>query len=576
MLKQNKQKRKEFQKQLFKANRLRSCSVMVLSVLGFAVNILISLLIKTLADYITGENDYALWQIVLCTVLVLGGFITVSLLRSRVKPKFVKKAMSQYKTHIFTELTKKNISSFSRENTGRYISALTNDAQTIEEYYLEITLQIVTYVMGGIIAISVMLYFNLILTVAAVVFAFVPLLASIAVGNRFAEKQVEVSEKNETFVSGVKDWLSGFSVVKSFQAEAEAIQCFDKINMDLESAKSDGDRMELVINMLTTIASLTSIFGVYFVGAVLAARGYGLTVGTIIVFANLMNMVNAPLTTVPQLWGYRKAACALMDKLAGLMQENIRNEGIRVPAELHAGIRMRDVSFSYVEGNPVLQGVTQQFEVGKSYAIVGESGSGKSTLLNVLMGGEDDYVGNIYFDNHELKDIDKDSIYDIVTLIQQNVFVFNDTIKHNITMLKDFPQEEIEKVIHMSGLDKLIEQKGNNYICGENGSGLSGGEKQRISIARALLKKASVLLVDEATAALDAVTSYEVTHALLSLSNVTRVVITHRLEEGLLELYDEILVMKNGRIIERGTFSGLMEKKAYFYSLFTITQKQIM
>lgn len=265
-----------------------------------------------------------------------------------------------------------------------------------------------------------------------------------------------------------------------------------------------------------------------------------------------------------------------MDKLAGLMQENIRNEGIRVPAELHAGIRMRDVSFSYVEGNPVLQGVTQQFEVGKSYAIVGESGSGKSTLLNVLMGGEDDYVGNIYFDNHELKDIDKDSIYDIVTLIQQNVFVFNDTIKHNITMLKDFPQEEIEKVIHMSGLDKLIEQKGNNYICGENGSGLSGGEKQRISIARALLKKASVLLVDEATAALDAVTSYEVTHALLSLSNVTRVVITHRLEEGLLELYDEILVMKNGRIIERGTFSGLMEKKAYFYSLFTITQKQIM
>ncbi len=150
--------------------------------------------------------------------------------------------------------------------------------------------------------------------------------------------------------------------------------------------------------------------------------------------------------------------------------------------------------------------------------------------------------------------------------------MFNATIKDNITMFREFPEEQIHEAIRLSGLSMLVEEKGEGYLCGENGSGLSGGEKQRISIARSLLKKSQVLLVDEATAALDAETAYQVSGAILGLEGVTSIVVTHALDEGLLKQYDGIITLKNGAIVESGTFEELIAEKGYFYSLFTISQ----
>lgn len=212
------------------------------------------------------------------------------------------------------------------------------------------------------------------------------------------------------------------------------------------------------------------------------------------------------------------------------------------------------------------------FDAGKKYAIVGASGSGKSTLLNLLMASHGNYSGKICYDGHEVKKISSESLYDIVSMIQQNVFVFNASIRNNITMFREFPTAEVDRAIELSGLSTLIAERGEDYLCGENGSGLSGGEKQRISIARSLLKHASVLLADEATAALDAQTAHQVTDDILSLTGVTRIVVTHTLEQAALRRYDGILVLKNGRIAESGTFDALMARKGYFYALYTVSQ----
>lgn len=218
----------------------------------------------------------------------------------------------------------------------------------------------------------------------------------------------------------------------------------------------------------------------------------------------------------------------------------------------------------------MLSGIHCRFDLGKKYAIVGTSGSGKTTLLNLLLASHTNYDGNIYFDDTELKEISTASLYETESIIQQNVFIFNATIRDNITMFGSFPEDEIEKAIALSGLSAVVQAKGTEYLCGENGNGLSGGEKQRISIARSLLKKSQVLLVDEATAALDVETAKQVFDAILGLDEVTSIVVTHALDESLLSRYDEILAMKNGRIVEKGTFDELMEEKGYFYSLFTV------
>ena len=188
------------------------------------------------------------------------------------------------------------------------------------------------------------------------------------------------------------------------------------------------------------------------------------------------------------------------------------------------------------------------------------------------MASHGNYSGKICYDGHEVKKISSESLYDIVSMIQQNVFVFNASIRNNITMFREFPTAEVDRAIELSGLSTLIAERGEDYLCGENGSGLSGGEKQRISIARSLLKHASVLLADEATAALDAQTAHQVTDVILSLTGVTRIVVTHTLEQAALRRFDGILVLKNGRIAESGTFDALMARKGYFYALYTVSQ----
>ena len=262
----------------------------------------------------------------------------------------------------------------------------------------------------------------------------------------------------------------------------------------------------------------------------------------------------------------------MIGRLADTLDENIRDEGFYVPNQLNNGITVKNVTFSYEAECDILHDINITFDAGKKYAVVGASGSGKSTLLNLLIAGHGNYSGQICYDGYEIKNINSESLYDMVSIIQQNVFVFNASIRDNITMFHEFPKAEVDRAIKLSGLSKLIEERGEEYFCGENGSGLSGGEKQRISIARSLLKKSRVLLVDEATAALDAETASQVLDAILGLDDITSIVVTHSLDERLLKQYDGIITLKNGSIVESGTFDELIAEKGYFYSLFTISQ----
>ena len=382
--------------------------------------------------------------------------------------------------------------------------------------------------------------------------------------------ETEVSRQNESFVAMTKDLLSGFSVVKSFKAEAEVVARFCRRNEELEETKGRRRRMEEVITMLGTGAGIVAQLGVFLFGAYLAVTKQGVTPGVVIVFLPLMSFVVDPIGSVPPILANRRAAVALIDKLADAVGKNVRESGEQMDPVLRDGITIDHLTYGYHESAPVLNDVSVRFEAGKSYAIVGTSGSGKSTLVNLLMGSSNDYQGSIRFDQRELRSIAAESLYGLVSVVQQNVFIFDDTIRNNITMFRHFDEKLVQQATEKAGLTPLLAERGEDYICGENGSGLSGGERQRISIARCLLRQTPVLLIDEATAALDAATAYSVSAAILAIEGLTRIVVTHRLEEPLLRKYDEILVLKNSEICERGSFDALMARREQFYSLFNV------
>ena len=568
--KQNKKKSREFIHQLYYKNRINLIVTIILTIAMSSLNLMISWLIQQIMDCTANQDMQALVRSAWIVIIVVVIYTIANVMYRAIYPKFLQRAMQQYRDYAFSRLTQKSLRSFSKEGTALYVSALTNDCTSIENNYLAATFTIIELLFCFLGALIMMLYYSPVMLVLAVALSFLPVAVSMTAGNRLTEQEKEISKKNERFVSIVNELLSGFPVIKSFRAEAQASRLFLQRNEQAEEAKKNKRRTEQLISLLANDAGIIAQMGIFLAGAWLAISGKGVTAGVVIVFVQLMNYILNPISQVPLLWSNRKAAIALMEKLSDALSENVREEGREKLNGFSEKIEVKDLTYGYEPESHVLKDLDVQFDAGKSYAIVGGSGSGKSTLLNLLMGSSSNYQGEICIDGVSIKNIESESLYQLMTSVQQNVFVFNDTIRNNVTMFHEFSDKEVTLALERSGLSELIEKRGEDFVCGENGANLSGGERQRISIARALLRKSPILLVDEATAALDAATARAVSFSILNLVGMTRIVVTHRLEEAILRRYDKILVMKNGTICEQGNFDTLMQQKGQFYSLFQI------
>lgn len=562
---------REYFRAFYDHNRARFVAALALTVLDMPAALVGSWLIGEIIDVISAGDLARLQSIFAFSVVFVVLSFAVTTAMYRVKCEFIRRALTQYKSLAFSRLSEKSIRAFSRENTGSYLSLLTNDVASVEEGYLKRGFLLVYYALLFVGTLVMMLLYSPLLTLVAVALSLLPIAASVLMGRELAVRERAVSDDNEAFVSQLRDLLAGFSVIKSFKAEEQARDLFDAANGRVEKTKRRRYWWECLVSAVSgNLCASVLQFGVFLVGAWLAIEGQ-ITAGTVLIFVNLCNYLMQPINIVPQYWASRQAASGLVEKLAEATRENAERAGEKVEPVLHHGIEVSGVSFGYVPGAPVLRDVSLEFAAGCSYAVVGASGSGKSTLLNLLMGGYDGYEGSIAIDGHELRDVEAGSLYDLVSLIDQSVFLFDDTIRANVTMFRDFPDEAVDDAVRRAGLAELVAEKGADFRCGENGALLSGGERQRVSIARALLRRTPVLLVDEATAALDNQTARAVGEEILGLSGLTRVVVTHRLEASLLARYDEVVAMRDGRVVERGTFDELMAARGYFYSLFTVS-----
>lgn len=565
--------KKELTAQFYQKNRLNFGIALFGALLSGSLNLIVSWIMQQLIDVASGAEGTFGFETL---AWISGGFLifcaAVMLLTYFSEPRFLARAMRQYRDFAFRRLTEKSISSFRDESTATYLSALTNDAASIEADDLAQQLSVITKLVTAAGALAMMLYYSPLLTAVAIGLTLLPLVASLLTGKQLQTLERRVSDRNRDFTAALTDCLNGFSVVKTFRAEREIFRLFSESNRALEQEKFRKNRVRRMVGMIGAGTGIVAQLGVFLIGAGMALNGYGLTAGTVILFVNLMNFLIEPVATLPGLLASRRAARGLIEKLAEALERSDGAVGTRQLAPLHEGLRLEHVSFGYEEGKDVLHDVSVVFEAGKAYAVVGGSGCGKSTLLHLLSASCTGYCGTIHFDDTELREIAPESLYEQISVIQQNVFVFDASLRDNITMFRDFPHDAVDSAIERAHLNALVEERGEGYRCGEGGKGLSGGEKQRVSVARSLLKRSSVLLADEMTAALDAKTAHEVTSDLLSLDGITRIVVTHGLEEALLRSYDGIIVLKDGRIAEQGRFDELMAQRGYFYALFTVSQ----
>ena len=560
---------RELRRCFYRGNRLRFFLLLLLTALTSLDGVLVSWMLGAIMDAVTvGSMDRLLWLLKFTVGQVLVFFLLGAAFM-RLKTRFLQRAMEQYKQQAVSALAQKRIGAFSKEHTGRYVAVLTGDIAAVEQYALfpfDLLRQGVMFV-GAIAAIFLHSWWQ---ALAVLGLCILPLGSSVLFGRPLARAQRAESDENERFVSTLQDLLSGFSVIKAFRAEEAAMGQFQRANEQLEEKKFlRGWALCRLMVVGYDLCYPVMQFGVFFFMAALAVKGLA-TVGTVAYFTNLVNFILQPMQELPQLLAKRRAARELMEKLSQLLGENAQESGGVEKRTLEKGITLEHVSCSYDGGACALRDVSLRLERGKKYALVGGSGSGKSTLLKLLMGNFSEYRGSVTVDGTELRELRRDCLYDLLGLVEQNVFLFDSSLWDNLTMFQPFAQEQVRQAVSLSGLTALTAQKGYDYLCGENGGSLSGGERQRVSIARSLLRRTPVLLLDEATAALDAPTARQVTKTLLELEDLTEILVTHRLEAELLERYDAVIVMKDGQVQEMGRFSELMAQRGYFYALYTV------
>lgn len=535
------------------------------------LNLIVSWILQISVDVATGISYLGfkdlintIASLILLAILVLG-------LDSFVYPQYLKRAMTNYKGLLLQGIMDKNIGDFQCADTSVYISALTNDANIIEEKYVKSTINLITEISTFIGALGLMLYFSPLMTFISIGLTLIPVIVSSLTGGKLVPIEKNISENNSFFVDTIADFTRGFTLVKNFKAENSILKNLKLKNKELEESKARSNTTKMIIQMLGACAGIVTQLGVVLVGVYLILQSDEFTTGMLVSFVNLMNFIISPVAKVPTILAERKAAKALIGKAANLVSANYTNNKKEKISNLEKSIKFENVSFAYEEGKNILADLSFEFERGKSYALVGASGSGKSTILKLIMNEIEEDDGVIFYDEIDMDEVSIDSIYEEISMIQQNVFVFNASIYDNITMFQDFDEDLIKTVIQRSSLTKLVNEKGLDYMCGENGKNLSGGEKQRLAIARALLKKSSVILTDEATSSLDKETAYQIINDIIALEDKTRIMVTHSLDKAILSKYDEIVVLKNGNVEEQGHFDDLIDAKGYFYYLYSVS-----
>ena len=574
----NRRVKTECEKQFLKDNKFNYSMTLLSLVISACMDVALAIMLYFFfVAATTGDNRTLLVGTVaggvFCALYVLCKIIKRSFMN-----KFLKTALSQFKGYVFGKILSKSISEYRRESSAKFISAFSNDLNSIELNYLIGTIDIMgsifTFVASGI----AMLFFDWRIGLAMIVAAMVCSFLSMKYGRRLVKKESKTANENMGFIDQVKDLLNGFIVIKSFRAEKEVLQIFNERNVELESTKQSRRATSETVTIFGDLAGLL-LNSILFSSVFALGIGFGDDAGTgaalLMVFIQLLNYMLVPVRKIGSGISNRRAAQALIDRISEAIEDDpsyVETEKEELTG-VDGGIEFKNVNFGYEDDTKnILKNINIKFEKGKSYAIVGSSGSGKSTMLKLILGHMPNYEGSITVDGKEIKNLSLDSLYEHVSVIQQDVFLFDSTIQNNITMFRDFEADKLKSAIDRAGLSTLIAEKGDDYPCGECGKHLSGGEKQRVSIARCLVRETPVLLMDEATAALDSETAFSVTNEILGIDGLTRIIVTHGLEESLLLRYDEIIVIQGGRIVEQGHYNDLMSQKGYFYSLYNVFQ----
>ena len=518
------------------------------------------------------QKDFAKYSILAICFAILD--MTATALCKRSKEKYRAAFLKDVKKDIFAGIFKKDIVAFSSKGSSYYMNILNRDVYQMCESYFDALCGIYRVAVCFAVTFVTLVFISPYIALLNIAVG----LLSVIIPGRFERKlndaQNNASNNAENYIRDIKDSFGGFSTIKLFNIQNKIMVKVNVANVAQEDSTYKSYMLNYYVGWISMLCTSLSYVLTIVVGTWLVLRG-SMTAGMVLMISQLIGGILSPFEELPMYVAEYKSVGDLKEKINSMLDVSEERETDK--ADImgdNTGLSLSNVSFSYDGEVNQIEDISVQFEPGKKYVIVGESGSGKSTLAKLIMGFYDN-SGEIKLDGVELADYKREQLYGSLNYMQQDVFLFADSLYNNITLYKKYDSECVEDVIDRAGLRELVDSlpDGLLTLVSENGSNLSGGEKQRIGIARALLSGAKYLVLDEVTASLDAIMENQIENTILDISSVGSIIITHRLNPNLLNRCDEIIVLRDGRIAEKGSFNELMQQKGYFYGFYIVNHE---
>ncbi len=499
-------------------------------------------------DYANGGQISQIGKYILVFSVYILADLLIDAADQAVRLKVAEQTMTALKADIYHKLSHMYCDKFFSHNTADYLSNMTTDAETLRSNYFAVILGIYADFLGCAVAIAVLIWVSPILGLFVLATSLVQALIPISYAKKLKKAGEDHSNAQEQHMRALKENLSAFQTAKAFHIEDKLEENYKRA---LENAE---DRRFKVRFMKEWSCSLSYVFnqiahlGVFLIGAILVIHGT-ITVAEIVAASELIIYISNPVLWLNGDLAELRTANIAIKKLNAILTAPEDNGGPETLPRPEGEMVLRDLRFAYGE-REILCGIDYDFERGRKYLIVGSSGSGKSTLLNLLAGLRQDYTGSIALGGIELRRISRKSLTESLCAINQDPFLFDDTLYNNVCLYEQIDEAEVLDALRRVGLQGLLETlpEGIYTHLGENASTMSGGERQRVAIARALVRKTPILLLDESTSHLDPQTASEIERLVLELEGVTVLLVSHNATNSARTGFDAVLELKNGKL----------------------------
>lgn len=455
-----------------------------------------------------------------------------------------------------------SMSFFENRRTGELMSRITNDVNTLQQLITSGVIQIFKDLLVFVVVLVYLLYADYMLTLLLLTTFPVMILSTKFFAKKIRGAYKEVQEQIANVNDHLQDTLSSMKLIKSFSNEDYETNRFEKRNYNSMKANIKAVKFwasySPVIELLNQVGRvIILVFGAY------RAISGAITVGELVAFTAYLRMLQQPVRSFSRVINVVQQAAAASERIFEIIDTQVevveKENAVELP-RIKGNIQLENVYFSYKSSDTVLKNLNLTIEPGQTIALVGPSGAGKSTVTNLIARFYDPQEGRVRIDGYDVKDVTLKSLRGQMGMVTQEVLLLNGSVRDNIAYGKpDATMEEIERAARMANAHEFIMQlpKGYDTQIGERGIKLSGGQRQRLSIARALLKDPSFLILDEATSSLDTESEHLIQEALaVLLKNRTSLVIAHRLST--IQNADRIVVIDNGEIVEEGKHTELL------------------